>query len=121
MGLLWIKAGCMMLYGIRTTSLGMYQAEQVSCSKCGGENSVKMKVFAKYFHVSRIPSFPLGKIGVAVCQQCQHSVDDSRFGHLKQYHSAYKTIKAKTTVPYWSCAGIMVLFLLLSWMAYNLV
>lgn len=98
----------------------MYQAEQVSCSKCG-EHSVKMKVFAKYFHVSRIPSFPMGKIGVAVCEQCQHSVDDSRFSHLKQYYAAYKGIKAQTHVPYWSCVGTLLLFFFLSWMVYNLI
>ena len=111
----------MMFYGIGTSSLGIYEAEQVCCSKCGGENSVKMKVFAKYFHISRIPSIPLGKIGVAVCQQCQYSVDDSRFSHSKQYHSAYKKIKAATPVPYWSYAGSLLIFFMLACLAYRFI
>lgn len=111
----------MMLYGIGVTSLGIYQAEQVNCSCCGQENSVQMKVFAKYYHVSQIPSFPIGKIGVAVCGKCRHTVDDSRFSHLKQYYYAYKTIKAKTRMPYWSCAGSLMLFCFLSWMVYSLI
>ena len=110
----------MMFYGIEATSLGMYQAEQVCCSKCGGENSVKIKVFAKYFHISRIPSFPLGKIGVAVCDKCQFSLDDQRFSHIQQYNNAYKQIKNKTTVPYWSCAGAGGILVLLSLLGYSM-
>lgn len=110
----------MVFYGIEATSLGMYQAEQLCCSKCGGVNSVKMKVFAKYFHVSRIPSFPLGKIGVAVCQNCNHSVDNEGFSHLQQYQLAFRQIEKKTTIPYWSCAGIGLLLMLMSLVGYSL-
>ncbi|WP_224998130.1 hypothetical protein [Cesiribacter sp. SM1] len=79
-----------------------------------------MKVFAKYFHVSRIPSFPLGKIGVAVCQNCNHSVDNQGFSHLQQYQLAFRQIEKKTTIPYWSCAGIGLLLMLMSLVGYSL-
>lgn len=95
----------MSFYGIEATPLGLYEAERVCCAKCGAQNTISMKVFAKYFHISRIPSFPLGKIGVAVCRQCHFALNDESFQHDQQYSAAYKLLRSKTTVPYWSYAG----------------
>ncbi|EMR03721.1 hypothetical protein [Cesiribacter andamanensis] len=95
----------MFFYGIEATPLGLYQAERVCCSRCGAKDTISMKVFAKYFHVSRIPSFPLGKIGVAVCRDCHYAVNDEGFQHHQQYKAAFQQLRAKTSVPYWSYAG----------------
>jgi hypothetical protein len=95
----------MSFYGIEATPLGLYEAQQVCCSKCGAEDTISMKVFAKYFHISKIPSFPLGKIGVAICRQCKHAVNDESFQHHQQYKAAFQQLRSKTSMPYWSYAG----------------
>ena len=105
----------MIFYGTKATPIGVHKAERLKCQNCGEENTLQFEVYARYFHLYWIPTFPLGKVAISSCQHCKHALDHKQFKADQQYQYAYERIKSKTSTPKWHFAGLLILGLLLTW------
>ncbi|EMR03722.1 zinc ribbon domain-containing protein [Cesiribacter andamanensis] len=105
----------MIFYGTKATPVGVYKAERLKCQNCGEDNKVQFEVYARYFHLYWIPTFPLGKVAVSTCQHCKHALDHKQFGADQQYQYAYERVKGQTSTPKWHFAGLLLICSLLTW------
>ena|SRR5690606_18409765 len=107
----------MTIYGTRASHMRTEQLKQEKCPNCEAKGVVCAGIFNNYFHIFRIPFFPLGKSAVAQCQNCKHAMKESEmpfgYGHL------IADAKVRVRIPKWHYSGLVIVGLLLLAVTYS--
>jgi len=82
------------------------------CPSCGEKGTVGNSVWGMYFHVFWIPTFPIGKTGLAMCLNCEHTIPVKEMPHAIERD--YRLLKSQTTVSIWYFSGSIVLTILIA-------
>ena len=64
----------MIISGIRSPKIGELEITDTICETCGKQSTNKITVFGRYVHVFWIPTFPVGRIVVSECDDCQFTL-----------------------------------------------
>jgi hypothetical protein len=103
----------MIIYGTKATLVKTESAESVVCSGCLNKGTTEINVFSKHFYLYWIPIFPVGKIGVSHCRNCNHTFEESHMPNdvKKENMSIKQTAKPRI----WQFSGLVVIALLILW------
>lgn len=94
----------MIIYGYESTERHTTYVSG-ECPACGNDYATQLTIFMKYAHVFWLPFFPLGKIGITHCQECDY---ESEVKHMPpEFITAYDKVKASIRPPAWMFAGIV--------------
>ena len=67
----FIKSTSMIFFGIRSSRLRKVKDAAYNCLNCFSQDSVHIFYYIKYFHIFRIPVFPLSKYSLSTCGHCK--------------------------------------------------
>ena len=102
----------MIVFGHRSTQLGVLNLFNVPCPSCEQKSTTEMYVFSKYAHVFWIPFFTMDKIGVSQCGHCKAVLTESKMNpELKE---ELKAMKAGLKVHKWQFTGLALVVTLLT-------
>jgi hypothetical protein len=99
------------VYGKKKFFIRIFEPLFYKCPYCDSENSTEVFIYSRYFHIFWIPVFPIRKVAVAKCTECDTLRPEERFGpklteHLKE---ELKNIKH----PFYSWTLLILLCLLI--------
>jgi hypothetical protein len=100
----------MILFGRKAHHLGLTNAKDIKCEKCG-KCDVVISAFQKYFHILWLPMFPIKKDCASQCLNCQNIMVERKFSaEVKKLASK---LKKQYSTPFWSFSGIFLGLLIL--------
>lgn len=97
----------MIFYGRKANKIGEIDIDHTSCTYCNQNDTQRISVFGKYFHLYWIPFFPIGKEVVAECTHCKRTIRENEFSPALK--SAYRQYRTSVKRPYWHWTGIGVI------------
>jgi len=77
------------------------------CPYCDEINSTEVFIYSNYFHIFWIPVFPIKKVAIAKCTECNATRSDERFGPKLTEHLEEELKNTKH--PFYSWA-LLILF-----------
>lgn len=100
----------MIIYGTN----GKHYATQLltgsNCPACRAPAAVQVSLVSRYAHIYWIPLFPLKKIAVTQCLNCQSTWDEKQLP--PGLAPAVQAVKQTTKAPYWTWAGVALILAL---------
>ncbi len=94
----------MIIFGSRASNIGHYDIPNSKCDHCHQNNTQRISVFGKYFHIFWIPIFPFGKKAVSECTHCKKTIDQDDFS--PELKSQYNNTKNLVKRPFWHWFGL---------------
>ncbi|MEO0898425.1 MAG: hypothetical protein AAFY71_18580 [Bacteroidota bacterium] len=105
----------MIIYGVNSRNLHHFNVAHTTCPVCQTKGAQQMNIMGKYFHVYGIPMFPVGRTGIAKCQNCGHEIQEKDFE--EDLATTYEAVKKKPKRP-WRHWGIIPAYFIIS-IAFN--
>lgn len=95
----------MIFFGTGTREMDPVKMENVECPNCGQE-ALYLTLIHRYFHVYRIPAFPVGKEAEATCKACRKLWEGPKMvGGMVE---ASKLAKKNASTPRYLFAGVYI-------------
>lgn len=103
----------MILFGRKDKLLATREISEEFCKSCGKRGGV-VSVFQIYYHIAKIPFFPLSKKAASQCYSCR-KVNVKRDFSEEQNRIA-KLLKKESKTPLWTMtgAGLILAYLIIS-------
>jgi hypothetical protein len=102
----------MIIYGLNSIHLKTKLSQFAVCPNCNNKEQIAISTFSKHFHIFWIPIFPAGKEASAVCQHCNHSMNEKSMpDNIKQESNE---LKSETKPPLWQFSGIPIIAILIA-------
>lgn len=101
----------MIIYGTKAHPLKSDLLPNETCTNCNTKGKIVMSIFSKYAHIFWIPIFPVGRVGVSTCMNCQQTlVSKDMPMYLKMQ---YEQTVPQTKVPWWTWSGLGLIAILI--------
>lgn len=95
----------MIIFGSRGSKIADLTINGTTCSHCGQQDTQKVSVFGRYFHIFWIPILPIGKKVFSECTHCKKTIEENDFSpELKQQ---YQALAAQVKRPIWHSLGCL--------------
>jgi hypothetical protein len=96
----------MIFYGTRSSII---KEEKINyqCSYCESNNTTRITVYRKYFHIYLIPFFSLGKDVFSDCSHCKQSLSQSKMDMALEIKA--QAVKSTAKTPMTSYTGLFLL------------
>lgn len=103
----------MVIWGTTKKVIKKGKINNVACPACDEQTTLHYAIEMKYFHLYWIPFFPLKKITVAYCSQCQTDIEEKYFTTTIKSKLVRENEISPARYPVWSFAIILILALLI--------
>lgn len=95
----------MIIFGSRGSKIADLNVNGTTCSHCGQQDTQRVSVYGRYFHIFWIPILPIGKKVYSECTHCKKTIEESAFPpDLKQ---RYQAQAAQVKRPIWHSLGCL--------------
>lgn len=103
----------MLLYGLRASKTGQQNLYGVKCTHCDAQGAMEMHSYSKYFHILRIPFFPVKKVVITQCNRCRQVLSKKKFSPdlIEKFKEMKKPLIA---IPLWQFTGIVLLTIIVA-------
>lgn len=95
----------MIIFGSRGSKIADLNLSGTTCSHCGGQDTQRVSVFGRYFHIFWIPILPIGKKVFAECTHCKKTIEENAFS--PELREQYKAQESKVKRPIWHSLGCL--------------
>lgn len=109
----------MIFYGSRATTLTNGQIRNVKCSHCDTDSTMNYHVFGKYAHVYWIPFFPMAKICIVECTNCNKTFEFDRFTEQMTNKLKIEKERNPAKTPIWFYSGLILIASLIGYSFYS--
>ncbi len=103
----------MILFGRKDKLLTTREIPEEFCESCGKKGGV-VSIFQIYYHVAKIPLFPLSRRAASQCYSCRKVKLKKDFS--EQQKAVESLLKKETKTPWWTMIGS---WLLLAYLVIN--
>ena len=107
----------MVIYGKKAVLVKTEPAPSVVCSGCLNKGTTNINVLSQHFHVYWIPLFPIGKVGVSQCRNCNYTCEEGSMP--SDVSSEYNAVKSSAKPRFWQFSGLGVIALLIVWSTFQ--
>ncbi|MBK21089.1 MAG: hypothetical protein CMP63_02055 [Flavobacteriales bacterium] len=92
----------MILFGRKDKLLATREIPEELCESCGERGGI-VSIFQIYYHVAKIPFFPLSRRAASQCYSCRKVKVKKDFSNQQRMVS--KLLKKETKTPLWTMIG----------------
>tara|TARA_B100000609_G_C16867592_1_gene258360 strand:+ start:53 stop:382 length:330 start_codon:yes stop_codon:yes gene_type:complete len=92
----------MILFGRKDKLLATREIPEELCESCGERGGI-VSIFQIYYHVVKIPFFPLARRAASQCYSCRKVKVKKDFSNQQRMVS--KLLKKETNTPLWTMIG----------------
>ena len=105
----------MILFGRKDKLLATREIPQELCESCGERGGI-VSVFQIYYHVAKIPFFPLSRRAASQCYSCRKVKVKKDFSN--QQIMVSELLKKETKTPFWTMigSGLILIYLVLNYL-----
>jgi hypothetical protein len=103
----------MIISGKKAVLVKTEPAPSVVCSGCLNKGTTNINVLSQHFHLYWIPLFPIGKLGVSQCRNCNFTSDESNMPN--DVRTEYNAVKSSAKPRFWQFSGLGIIALLIVW------
>jgi len=101
----------MILFGRKDKLLATREITDELCDSCGNKGGV-VSIFQIYYHVAKIPLFPLSRRVASQCYSCRKVKIKKDFSD--QQKMVAELLRQESKTPFWTLIGaVLILFFLL--------
>lgn len=112
----------MIFFGTRASSIRKGQIMNVECPNCKAIATMRYSIFARYFHLYWIPTFPTKKLSVAECNSCKQTFGYVDVELANSIRRKIEQEKEKNTLryPIWMYSGTFLILTLFCYGFYDM-
>tara|TARA_Y100000739_G_C20211203_1_gene285604 strand:+ start:24 stop:353 length:330 start_codon:yes stop_codon:yes gene_type:complete len=98
----------MILFGRKDKLLGTREIPDELCESCGEKGGV-VSIFQIYYHIAKIPFFPLARRAASQCYSCRKVKVKRNFSD--QQKSVAELLKKEFKTPLWTMIGLCLILI----------
>jgi predicted RNA-binding Zn-ribbon protein involved in translation (DUF1610 family) len=106
----------MIIYGTKSTEINTEHLSD-KCPNCGMNNTLKISIAQKYFHVFWIPFAPFTKTGQSHCASCKQILTPKELPY--ELKETYERLLKQSSTPTWTVTGIGMIAMITAWAFYQ--
>jgi hypothetical protein len=107
----------MIISGKKAVLVKTEPASSVVCSGCLKKGTTNINVLSQHFHVYWIPLFPIGKIGVSQCRDCNYTCEESNMPN--DIRAEYGAVKNAAKPRLWQFSGLALIAVIIVWSTFQ--